>query len=427
MARPSVELGGSERIFAHLHEHFHGALTPAGLVRVRGGILQHKPLEKALAVLQNRHPKLRARIVKGERARYFFEEMDEAPPIPMEIQTLGDDLDYWRLFIKQANTLPFDTGKGPLMRVYVLNQRDGKSCDLILVWHHAIVDGPSVFTIFHELLTFYHAIVRGEEITPEPRTLVPGDLSRIRLGFFERVKYVWHLIRSGARRVCNLPMESTHVCAQQLIYSEDEINEMIYGCRRQQTTLFGLLCAALMIAVAETIQELKGRTRLTGRGDLRLVAPVDLRPCLGHIEEQDLGCFIGTFIGDYPQPRSREELWPLARRCASEIAAHSKSGSGLRSLKFLETLTPLIKNPPRRPTLAVNNLGVYRFAEHYGPLRVEEFVWSANIDQFGPDVSLLAVTVQGRLNLLIGGGLLGPRTTSSIKYKVANLILHAQN
>jgi hypothetical protein len=427
MARPLVELGGSERIFAHLHEHFHGALTPACLVRVRGGILQQTPLERALAILQKRHPKLRARIVKGERARYFFEEMDEAPRIPMEIQTLGDDRDYWRLFIKQVNTLPFDTGKCPLMRVYVLNQHDGKSCDLILSWHHAIIDGPSAFTIVHELLTFYHAIVRGEGITPEPRTLVSEDLSRIHLGFFEQVKYAWRLIRSQARRVCSLPMESTHVCVQQLIYSEDEVNEMIYECRRQQTTLFGVLCAALMIAVAETVQELKGRSRLTVRGDFRLVAPVDLRPCLGHVEGEDLGCFIGTFRGDYPQPRCREELWPLARRCASEIAAYSKSRSGLRSLKFLETLTPLIKSPPRRPTLAVNNLGVYRFAERYGPLRVEEFVWSANIDQFGPDVSLLAVTVQDRLNLLIGGGLLGPRTTSSIKNKVANLIRHAQN
>jgi hypothetical protein len=182
-----------------------------------------------------------------------------------------------------------------------------------------------------------------------------------------------------------------------------------------------------MIAVTETVQGLKGQSRLTGMGDLRLVAPVDLRPCLGHIEGQDLGCFMGSFHGDYPQPRSREELWPLARRCASEIDAYSKSGNGVRALKFLETLTPFIKRPSRRPTLAVNNLGVYRFAERYGPLRVEEFVWSANTDQFSSDVSLLAVTIQGHLNLLIRGGLLGPTTTSSIKNKVANLIQHAQS
>ena len=39
----------------------------------------------------------------------------------------------------------------------------------------------------------------------------------------------------------------------------------------------------------------------------------------------------------------------------------------------------------------------------YGSLRVQEYAWSANADQFGSDIALLVVTIQGKLNFQVGG------------------------
>ena len=57
--------------------------------------------------------------------------------------------------------------------------------------------------------------------------------------------------------------------------------------------------------------------------------------------------------------------------------------------------------------MALNNIGTYPFQENYGRLRIQEYSWSANSDQFGCDLGLLAVTVNESLNLTIGGPLLG--------------------
>ena len=72
-------------------------------------------------------------------------------------------------------------------------------------------------------------------------------------------------------------------------------------------------------------------------------------------------------------------------------------------MKVTEGWVDRVKRPTRRTSLIINNLGVYHFAPSYGPLRVQEYAWSANADQFGSDIALLVVTIQGKLNFQVGG------------------------
>ncbi len=401
-----MELGGMERIAAFLHDEFHGALIPAGMARIRGGVLRPEPLRLALRALQDRHPRLRSRLCRQGKSRYFFEELESPPGIPLDFLELGEDREYWRYALQQLNKTPFDTEKGPFMRVRVLLHPGGEVCDLLMAWHHAIVDGPAVFQIVHDLMNYYEKADKGESLKVDSREFSSGALPDIRLSFFERIRFLWNSIRFAKGPAWNLRFESTELCPRRLVFSEEELKGILDRCRKREVSLSGFLSAVAITVLGEMSREGYGE----GCGRITFGTPVDLRSRREGVTMADVGCHISSFNRKYPRPGSREGLWKRAQELTSDLAEYALSDDPLRLVKFTEEWVHRVRRAPRRTTFVINNLGVYHFAPSYGPLRIEEYAWSANADQFGSDLALLAVTIHGRLNFQVGGIYLGSRT-----------------
>ncbi len=395
-----------ERVAAFLHDEFHGALIPAGMARIRGGVLQPEPLRLALRALQERHPRLRARLHRQGKSRYFFREIESPPGIPVDFLELGEDREYWRFALQQFNKVPFDTEKGPFMRVRVLVHPGGGACDLLMAWHHAIVDGPAVFQIVHDLMTYYEKAEKGETLEVESKGFPSGALPDVRLSLPDRIRYLWKSWRFAKGCAWNLKFESTELCPRRLIFPEEELKGMLEKCHEHEVSLSGFLSAVAMTVFGEMSREGYGK----GCGRITFGTPVDLRAQREGVTLADVGCFISSFNRKYPRPRSRKGVWDRAKRLTVDLATYAKSDDPARLMKFTEGLVHRVKRAPRRTTFVINNLGVYHFSPSYGPLRVEEYAWSANADQFGSDIALLAVTIHGRLNFQVGGIYMSGRT-----------------
>ncbi len=397
--RSRVPLGGMERIAAVLHDRFFGALTPAGMARIRGGVLRPEPFRRALRALQERHPRLRSTLHRSGKGGYSFEEGSSPGEIPVDFLELGEDREYWHYALQQLNKRPFDVQKGPLMRTRVLVHPGAEACDLLMAWHHSIVDGPAVFQIVHDLLSYYEKAEKGESFEVKTKEFPSGAFADVRPSFSQKLRVLWNSFRFSKGRAWNLPFESTELCPRRVIFPEEELKVMLGRCKETGVSLTGFLSSVGMAALGEMSREGYGQ----GSGCLTFGTPVDLRARRTELNYADVGCFISSFNRKYPRPRSRGGIWSLAADISRELSSYAESEDPLHLVKVTEGWVDRVKTPPRRTTLIINNLGIYRFAPSYGSLRVQEYAWSANADHFGSDIALLAVTIRGRLNFQAGG------------------------
>ena len=111
---------------------------------------ESQDIEKALQQLQSRHQLLRAGI-SVSAGKLHFQQLNPVPPIPFTIVNRTDANSY-RSITEGALNTTFDKA-GPLMKCWLLAAPDQEACELIVCFHHAIIDGISARLMLHELLS----------------------------------------------------------------------------------------------------------------------------------------------------------------------------------------------------------------------------------------------------------------------------------
>jgi hypothetical protein len=113
-------------------------------------------LPQALALLQDRHPLLKARIV-NHRGRLWFEAL-EKPFVPFRLLDREGD-GSWEARVESEMNTRLDPASGPLFRVvYYYGGQEG---ELLLTFHHAILDATSGMALLDELLAACAALQGG--------------------------------------------------------------------------------------------------------------------------------------------------------------------------------------------------------------------------------------------------------------------------
>lgn len=133
--------------------------------RVRGAIEEGK-LRDAFKLLLKRHASLRARIIhNGEEP---VQTVDGEGILSFEAQALKK-LSRKELeeHLNQRVRQPFDTEKGPLMRVHLFTREDGPQI-LLITLHHMIFDGISTHIFCQDLIKIYNAAVDGRALSLPP-------------------------------------------------------------------------------------------------------------------------------------------------------------------------------------------------------------------------------------------------------------------
>jgi hypothetical protein len=371
------------------------------VVFVRGRI-GREPLRAALGSLQQRHPKLRARIVESGGGRHAFEVSGDRPPIPFELRDIGSGDLPWQEESGRLLGARIDPSRDPLVRVVVLRASARDRCILILMAHHAIGDGRSVLRLVDDLFGYYAdaersaaAPVASLSIATAPRARPSGT--------------VWtRLVQSAAlfrRRRENrradwtwLPQGASappHRMWDHFVLTERETAALAMRCRREKAALYGALYAAagrgLMAALERPTVRFKCRFPIDIRRDLVSAS--------GPITDQHLGNFISGYEAVYDLD-DRSAFWSLARRVRRDVDCFTVEGGPSLVYNFIRFIRiPYVPPTLRRGTILVNSYGVVDLRDRYGSLGVEELSIVFNNVSAGPSLLIQGLVVQRRLNV----------------------------
>lgn len=370
-------------------------------------------LRRALDSLQARHPPLAARIV--ERSGRFAYEPG-APAISLEARPRRADGD-WRAVAEEELGRSLDRATGPLLRCLHLDAASGAGVgparsEIVLTFHHAIVDGASATSLVAELLRLCAG--DGEEAgtaaatpaLPAVESLFPrrfrGARATLRLGGFVARQLADELaFRLRSRGRPEPAIEPPARCRiRSLDLSVDETAALVRRSRRERATLTAALHAALLLAVHRHLHD--GRS-----GPLRYLAFADLRPHLDPpLEASALGSCIAMlrYTVQVDARASRNAFWPLAREVGRQVDAGVKRGDRYAAVVFSAPMMRrvLAGRMGRMAATAVSYPGPVRLRpepEEGAPFRVRglrSFV--SNVAE-GPEYTAQARLFEGELQL----------------------------
>ncbi len=291
-------------------------------------------LEQALNRLQHRHPLLRARITQGVDGHVF----EPSDPLGIAVRRASRDRsDQWVDEAEAELNQRFDAAAGPLMRGVYVGSGDGP-CEVLLTFHHGIMDAASAMHLCRELLVASEegGAAQVLELLPEQpaaETFFPASYQGWRRGARLAVfalRQVRGEIRDRWRVRGRWHPPPPEPCRGRILsfqLSEAETSGLTRCARRHRVTLHSVFDAAMLLTVA--------RHRYGGQSlPLRHLVFANLRPYLDPpVSDENLGAYFAMLrfsTAVHPQ----RELWELAAEINREVYTASKRGE-----KFAFSLT----------------------------------------------------------------------------------------
>lgn len=151
-------------LYHHLAEPEGYAYHEQFTYRLTGGELELEPFRHAWQELAQRHESLRTVFISRDvpEPLQVVLRRGEIEFSVEDLRGLSDEAQVARLRAAEVEDLErgFDLGRGPLMRVRVFQEGNGRSA-LIWSFHHIIMDGWCLSVILPELLTVYQGLLKG--------------------------------------------------------------------------------------------------------------------------------------------------------------------------------------------------------------------------------------------------------------------------
>ena len=386
-------LGPIERVFEWSNAL--GAACHVVAVQIEGD-LDDGHLQQAIAHLQRRHPMLSARIVQDPAGACRFDFEDPAPV------SLERDPRPWRQVFEDLLHHRFESETGPLWRLLRPEEPDV----LVAAFHHASEDGLSTLTFFRELLGACRALAHDEDL-PDPgrAPVLPTVEARLGGRLTWRVKLRF-LFREAARRLvrpqmlieAEAPVEARRTRFEGRTLGQEVIGALVDRCRQEQTTVQGILSAAMLMAAA---------ARCTGDPAwLSCDANVDLRRlCDPPIAPEHIGMCIGSVSWMF-RVGAGTGIWALAREVRGRLVQMIARGDPRDNMLLIDwagfepswIARGASRGSGRQQSVFVSNLGRSDLSGEATP-RVVRMHYSIGQHGMGACFWVGAVSLGGRLDL----------------------------
>ncbi|NER05790.1 MAG: condensation protein, partial [Okeania sp. SIO3C4] len=229
----------------------------------------------------------------------------------------------------------FENGKNPLCRLTILYpDYHHNSCEIVMTFHHGIVDGISCMQFIDELVCYCQQITDGENVsTVESLKLLPPAEDLLN----------YKIINEKAIESHQLEKEKQTIVPQLIIEQEASVNErftrmlprmlsqektkiLIQKCKQEETTVHSAICTAMLLASAKLLS-------IDNQVNFSYGFPVNLRKyCEPEITNENLGCFISVLA--FNQLIHQNTIfWDLARECKAKTHDALISGVHINLLK----------------------------------------------------------------------------------------------
>jgi hypothetical protein len=348
--------------------------------RIRGPLTPDL-LRRALDLLQRRHPRLRSTIEGPDEDLRFRD--GQAAPIPLAVEQSGGESADRAVELREINR-PIDSRSCLLRATLLLPEAPGAPCRLILLAHHAAVDGSSLVELLEDLVRYCRRLHEGEPMQGadvEPLALLPSahDLMPAALKTLRGRVATWvHGLRTRARLrrfgARTLPVERLVPPGDRApgvvrrVLGPDQLRKLRAHCEESGASMHGVLCAALLFAVA---------LRLAAPGSAEGIplicrTSVNLRQKLQPpVGRKDLGLF-ASFLLTYHRVRPDTSLESVASEVLEQLWLGYRNLDMFRSLQRVTKNTQAALRGHVPVTVFVTSVGESGIEVDHGPFRIEE-------------------------------------------------------
>jgi len=270
-------------------------------------------LLRAMSAMQRRHPFLRCNISR-RRGRRVFVPLNRA--IPLYNREINNDTDWIPVAESELNT-PFRDPELPLVRLVRLSHREKEAGELILTFHHAIMDAPSAISLVNELLSKNPEHVAATSLPPPaPEKGFPRRF----LAPWGKITSLPFLFRSMAEelpgalsiRKKKASPRNNKAWIHTATLPEAVSRELSRACRRRGISLNSLAGAAML-------RTLHAGNGPSGKKRRRHISFADLRPRLSPPRETDSLCCSISMLRLTLSLNEDTSIWDTAVRLQARI------------------------------------------------------------------------------------------------------------
>jgi NRPS condensation-like uncharacterized protein len=335
------------------------------------GTIDAAHLQTAITKVQAKHPLLCARVVE-EGGEPWFVLDEHTPSIPLAVIARKSAED-WRAITTEQWKIPFDTERGPLLRVIWI--RSEEASELMLVGHHCICDGGSIMTLLREIL----------EVTDKPETvltrytsyatlddLVPGEVlaDPVAQRAVRKKEILYRLLLAvmGRRNKKHLGGEP-----YVLYWNADaeEFAAINKRCSVEETNAYAALCVAYLLA----FREVQGNAAKN-----RIMCPVSIRRFIRSVKSDMLFAFAPTI--QLALSKSREtDFWTRSRQMKALIGeqidgmkVYEDLMLGDRMRPYVQRIINFLRSSSGAHDIAFSNVGRLKIPPKYGTFTLEGVV-----------------------------------------------------
>ena len=362
-------------------------------------------VERALLLLQKRYQLLDAGISE-KNERYYFHSLNGQKKVSLKTFE-RKDIESWKAIAEKYLNTIFDDS-GPLMQCALIYPQDGSDGEgeILLVFHHSIIDGTSARQILHEFLDLAGGnVTRIEsELTKNfknrrlPGANFPKEFSGLNMmlkipGFlFRQMREELDYRKNGVKLI---PARSSFNKVITLVIPEANTKRFMVNLRRNGLTMNSTLNSIMLLAVNHVKQ--------LGRNESihRVISFADLRPFWDEdLKETDLG----SFISMVPTPVHLEkgsEIISTSKNVSSQVNAIGRKNELFLYSYVGKHLVKMVhrKKTMRMATVALSYIDELRVDKKYGKSEILDVMAFITNNRFGPLFSGFAKLLFGRLEM----------------------------
>jgi NRPS condensation-like uncharacterized protein len=355
-------LGAFEKLLWMLDQHIPTHFVMAAEIEGRAEL---QDWHSAFLTLQQKHPLFSVSITADEHTGVRFNHLAHLP-IPLRV-VQDFQAEQFNAELEKELASAFTTAQSPLVRAVLL--KEGNRSILIFSVHHAIGDGISLVLVFKDLLKS----LNHEKIGLLPMPPAIDDILGLTTGDQDN-RHRAAASFADQQTTKQERMATVSPAVSRILFDQAFTESLLHYCRRENTTVYAALSAALIIAARQLYQDGSEKT-------IRFITPISIRETLNLPEGSSL-CITNKFIVMAPTPTS--DFWETARYIKAELAGtksleYIQAGTeAFRGLTFSDAFTvkaaaTMMENEFDHEFI-ISNVGVTPYETEFGALKLDT-IW----------------------------------------------------
>lgn len=435
-------LTGNEQFYYHSAKHRDGWGMSALCLRVKAPLPSPDQIQEALACLQQSHVGLNVRIDEGQEPWQppAWQHLNNSTALPFSI-TLANNDNTWQEALQQFIRTNLDPAQAPLVQFKFIWHPQARTCDILLGFHHALMDGASAWHLmqyFTQACWAQHHSAMPSCSTkpdamscffqPQNKTLPLEQACNLRATHEVALNTFIDSLKNGIAKVNSEALTIDETTSQQpkeiqfsrITLTSDVVTKLTTQCRKQDTNLNGAITALALSASRKYFHSC-----WPGITPIQYLVPISFRKHIGNWPAEDLGVCVGSSNHLHMlKPPSQEDFWETARHCKAKIHSTIQSGVPETTFHLLENLqTPsrkdgLIFAQMPKHYILVNNLGKVPVPDAHNDFEYEALSWATHQEPNSPVVQYYFASLGDKLSLTVQSSQLTQKELESLAREI---------